>query len=100
MGMAAQHEVESHVDGAAIDLRRVRKEYGIIARPTPRPSRFDIICAEEMRVIHPRNDNTGVIALEALPFVHQDSDPESLDFGQHGDAVVITENGKDWAAKN
>src|SRR6185503_9456809 len=44
--MAAQHEVEPRLDGAAVDLRGVRKEYGIIRRPAPRRGHFDIIGAE------------------------------------------------------
>jgi hypothetical protein len=97
--MSAQHEVKPGVGGLPVDLWSVREQDGDTTVRNVRGRFFDIVCAVEMRVLHPREIDRSRAGAYGDGLVEQHANTKCFEVWNHGNRIVVAKHSIDVAAK-
>ncbi len=92
MRVPAEEEVEARVRGLPVELRRVREEDRRLAVGHGIRGLLDVVDAEEVAVVHPREMQHGAVALQGHRLVQEQPDAHVLEGRDHAHAVVVAED--------
>jgi hypothetical protein len=97
--MSAQHQIKTGVGGLAVDFRSVREQDSDTTIWNIPRRLFEVVCAVEMRVVHPREIDRSRAAAYGDAFVEKHANTERFKVRNHGNRIVVAEHSIDVAAK-